>query len=377
VTTGGNAPADAKLIIDLAVIRRNWLKIGRKIPSTSRAGAVVKADAYGLGAAQIAPLLASAGCEDFFVATVDEGLALRGLLPDVRISVLNGAPEGAEAELAIAKLQPALNDLGAIERWHEQARRMDTALPAVIHLDTGMARLGLSPDEAAQLAEQPERLARLTPTLLMSHLACANEAGHPMNGDQLARFHVLRRRLPAMPASLAASSGVFLGAEYTFDLVRPGAALYGINPIPGQLNPMAQVLRLEARIVALREIDAPQSVGYGAAYRASGKTRIATVPIGYADGFPRALGNQASAMLADGDAASPPLPVVGQVSMDLVTLDVSALPPEQVRIGTAIILIGGARTLDTLATEAGTIGYELLIGLGQRVPRAYLNEVAA
>lgn len=377
MTAGGDTPADARLIIDLAAIRRNWLEVKSRVPATTRTAAVVKADAYGLGVAQVAPVLAAAGCEDFFVATLDEGLALRGMLPGAHITVLNGSPAGCEAALAAADLRPALNDLGAIERWHEQARRTETPLPAVIHLDTGMARLGLSPGEVARLGDEPDRLAGLTPQLVMSHLACADTTGHPMNGEQLARFRAWRQSLPAMPASLAASSGVFLGPDYAFDLVRPGAALYGINPTPDEPNPMAQVLRLEARIVALREIDAPQSVGYGAAYRASGKTRIATVPIGYADGYPRALGNQASGFLANGDALSPPLPVVGRVSMDLVTLDVSAVPPQQVGIGTAITLIGAERTLDALAAEAGTIGYELLVRLGRRIPRAYLAEGAA
>jgi len=377
VTAGGGQPADARLIIDLAAIRRNWLEIKSRVPATTRTAAVVKADAYGLGVVQVAPALAAAGCEDFFVATLDEGLGLRGILPEAAITVLNGSPAGCEAELVAANLQPALNDLGAIERWAEQARGMETPLPAVIHLDTGMARLGLSPGEVARLADAPDRLAGLRPALVMSHLACADAAGHPMNGEQLARFRILRQSLPAMPASLAASSGVLLGPDYAFDLVRPGAALYGINPTPGEANPMAEAVRLEARIVALREIDAPQSVGYGAAYRASGKTRIATVPIGYADGYPRALGNQASGFLANGDAVSPPLPVVGRISMDLVTLDVSALPSEQARIGTAITLIGGVRTLDALAAEAGTIGYELLVRLGRRIPRVYLAGGAA
>ncbi|MDP6952718.1 MAG: alanine racemase [Alphaproteobacteria bacterium] len=377
MTTGGETPADARLIIDLAAIRRNWLEIRNRIPAGARAGAVVKADAYGLGMAQIAPLLAAAGCKDFFVATLDEGVGLRGILPEADITVLNGCPAGSEADLVAANLRPALNDLGAIERWREQARRTETALPAVIHLDTGMARLGLSPGEVARLAEEPDRLAGLAPSLVMSHLACADEAQHPMNGEQLARFRTLRQSLPAMPASLAASSGVFLGPDYAFDLVRPGAALYGINPTPWAVNPMVQVLHLKARIVALREIDAPLSVGYGATYRASGKTRIATVPIGYADGYPRALGNQASGYLANGDASSPPLPVVGRVSMDLVTLDVSAVPPDQVGIGTVITLIGPHCTLDTLAAESGTIGYELLVRLGRRVPRSYIAEAIA
>lgn len=363
--------AGARLIIDLGAIRRNYRALVARVGERVTVAAVVKADAYGLGAAKVAPELAAAGCGDFFVATLAEAVALRRTLPEARILVLNGNLAGTEPALAAHALVPVLNDLGAIERWAAQARAAGTALRAVVQVDTGMCRLGLAGDEAEKLAAEPERLDGLIPALLMSHLACADDPEQPMNEAQGRRFEQWRRRLPPMPASLANSSGVFLGPSYHYDMVRPGAALYGINPLPGAPNPMAEVARLQGKIIAVRDVDTAMTVGYGATHRVTRKGRVATVPIGYADGFPRALGNHASGVLAERGASDVSLPVVGRVSMDLITLDVSDLPPEQTRIGTYIDLIGGRRAVDDVAAEAGTIGYELLVRLGRRIPRLY------
>ena len=366
-----SSTAGARLIVDLGAIRRNYRILVDRAGPGATVSAVVKADAYGLGADRVAPCLAEAGCDEFFVATLDEGLHLRGVLPTARIAVLDGNLPGDEAELAANDLVPMLNDLGAIEGWRDQARQAGTPLRAVIQLDTGMCRMGLSEPESARLAAEPDRLDGLTPSLVMSHLACADEPEHPMNREQRRRFVESTARLPAMKRSLANSSGIFLGDDYHFDLVRPGAALYGINPTPGVANPMTEVARLQGKIVALRDVDSPMTVGYGATHRVARSGRIATLAIGYADGFPRALGNVASGVLADDRADNISLPVVGRVSMDLVTLDVSALAPEQLTLGTYIDLIGGPRTVDAVAAEADTIGYELLARIGRRVPRLY------
>ena len=363
--------AGARLIIDLGAIRRNYRALVARVGERVTVAAVVKADAYGLGAAKVAPELAAAGCGDFFVATLAEAVALRRTLPEARILVLNGNLAGTEPALAAHALVPVLNDLGAIERWAAHARAAGTALRAVVQVDTGMCRLGLAGDEAERLAAEPERLDGLTPALLMSHLACADDPEQPMNEAQRRRFEQWRGRLPPMPASLANSSGVFLGPSYHYDMVRPGAALYGINPLPRAPNPMAEVARLQGKIIAVRDVDTAMTVGYGATHRVTRKGRVATVPIGYADGFPRALGNHASGVLAERGASDVSLPVVGRVSMDLITLDVSDLPPEQTEIGTYVDLIGGRRAVDDVAAEAGTIGYELLVRLGRRIPRVY------
>lgn len=363
--------AGARLIVDLDAIRRNYRDlVARAVPGATVA-AVVKADAYGLGADRVAPALESAGCETFFVATLDEALSLRRLLPTAHIYVLDGNLPGTEAALGAGNLVPVLNDLGAIERWRDQARRTSIPHRAVLQLDTGMCRLGLTPAEGACLAAEPERLDGLAPSLVMSHLACAEQPDHPMNQEQLRRFVALTAALPAMTRSLANSSGIFLGADFHFDLVRPGAALYGINPTPDAPNPMAEVARLQGKIVAVRDVDSAMTVGYGATHRVARSGRIATLAIGYADGFPRALGNIANGVLSDRGTSQIALPVVGRVSMDLITLDVSALAPDQTMIGTHVDLIGGSRTVDAVAAQAGTIGYEVLARIGRRVPRIY------
>jgi alanine racemase len=207
--------------------------------------------------------------------------------------------------------------------------------------------------------------------LLISHLSCAEEPEHPLNESQRAAFVARAHGLPPMSMSLANSPGLFLGPRFHFDMVRAGAALYGINPTPYQSNPMAEVARLQGKIVALRDVDSPMTVGYGATHHVTRSGRIATIPIGYADGYPRALGNLSSGVLADRDKSDMSLPVVGRVSMDLITLDVSSVPPDQATLGSYVDLFGGRRTVDDVAAEAGTIGYELLVRIGRRVPRVY------
>ena len=368
----------ALLTVDLGAIQENHRRLSARLKGSSCA-AVVKADGYGLGAAQVGPALARAGARDFFVALPCEGLALReslaGLEPAPRIFILSGFEAGLGADFQAAGLVPVLNSLGQIAAWRDHARSaawrdharsVETPLPAAIHLDSGMSRLGLPPAEQDVLAADPGRLDGLEPLLVMSHLACAEEAENPKNREQLVLFQAARARLPALPASFANSSGIFLGPEYHFELARPGVALYGVNPTPGQPNPMAQVVRLQARILQVREIDAPTTVGYGAAFRAAGPTRIATVAAGYADGYLRSLSDRGTAILA-GIAA----PVVGRISMDLITLDVTQVPAERLHPGALVELIQPEDGLDRLAEEAGTIGYEILTSLGRRYRRVY------
>lgn len=380
--SGAAGRAGARLVVDLAALRRNWRTLAARLADGARLAAAVKADAYGLGAGPVVRALAAEGCRAFFVATLDEGRAVRRIAPRAEVYVLNGALGGSEEEFARRGLVPVLNDVAAAARWAALARADGVTRTAAIHVDTGMARLGMAPEEARRLAADPRPIRGLAPRLLMSHLACADEPDHPMNRAQLARMRELRRLWPRAAVSLANSSGVLLGPDYHFDLARPGAALYGINPAPGRPNPMAPVVTLEAEIVALREIDPPASVGYGAAHRVAGRTRVATVPVGYADGYPRRLGGRASAAPAGGERewgglADTPLPVIGRVSMDLTTLDVSALPADAARVGAKVELIGPRRTVDDLAERAGTTGYELLVRLGRRVPRHYVGEAPA
>ncbi len=369
-------PADragAVLTVDLDAIVANYrLLQGRLAPGAKTAG-VVKADAYGLGAAMVAPALAAAGCTTFFVALLDEGIALRPHLPaHCDIVVLNGLAPRAERAALAHGLIPVLNCLEQVDGWTALARREQRALPAFIQLDSGMARIGLSPADLDRLVADPARLGGIDLRMVMSHLACAERQDHPANEAQLAAFEAGRRRLPAAPASFANSSGIFLGPRYHFDLVRPGAALYGIAPVAGAANPMNQVIRLQAKVMQVREIGAGGGVGYGLTFQATGPTRIATLSAGYADGYLRAFSNRAVGHL-DGIA----LPQAGIVSMDSVTFDVSALPAGRVVPGTLIDLIGPDQTVDEAAGRAGTIAYEILTGLGRRYHRVYRGAIAS
>jgi alanine racemase len=352
------------LTIDLGAIAANYrLLAGKAAPA--EAAAAVKADGYGLGLEPVVRTLARQGCRTFFVATIEEGIDLRALLPDAVICVLNGLISGTAADFSAHRLVPALNDLGQIDSWRRWSRDNGQA-PAVLHLDTGMARLGLPPQELDTLADDPARLGSIQLALIMSHLACADEPDHPMNRQQRDALAAAIAHLPDAPASLAASSGIFLGPEYHFDMVRPGICLHGVNPQPGQPNPMAPVVRLQAKILQIRDVDTPQTVGYGATHRFAGPTRVATVAAGYADGYLRSLSGRGTAHVRD-----MPVPVVGRVSMDLITLDLTRVP--EARPGDMVDLIGPHHDVDALAAEAGTIGYEILTGLGRRYRRTYVN----
>lgn len=357
-------PSQAQLEIDLGAVVANWRGLKARLGPGSDCAAVVKADAYGLGAAMVAPALAAAGCRHFFVAQISEAIDLRPHLPSAAtVVVLNGCLPGEQDLFVAHDLLPALNDPGQIETWTRHALRLGRSLPAVLHLDTGMSRLGLTGPEAAALAEDPAALAGISLTLVMSHLARAEEEC-AMNPAQLRRFETLRRHWPAAGASLANSSGIFLGPAYHFDLARPGAALYGINPLPGRPNPQRDVVSLTAPVLQIREIAPPETVGYGATYGAARPMRVATLACGYADGWPRTLSNRGRVGFAGTQAE-----IIGRVSMDTITVDASALPA--LRVGDRMALMGPDLPVDAVAGAAETIGYEILTRLGRRFARAY------
>lgn len=358
--------AGATLTIDLAAIAANYRSLRAKLQHGACA-AVVKADAYGLGADRVAPVLHEAGCRYFFAAHLDEGLALRAALPaDATICILNGLPPSTEDECAAAGLIPVLNSIEQVEAWAALARWRERALPGILQIDTGMSRLGLPPEDTEYLASKPGLLQPITLQYVMSHLACADEPAHPANREQRERFETLRRLLPAAPASLANSSGIFLGTDYHFDLVRPGAALYGLAPNAKIPNPMRPVIRLDAKVIQIRSIPAGAAVGYGYGFRAAAPMRIATISVGYADGWLRSLGNKGAAY--HGTAR---LPIAGQVSMDSMTVDVTSLPEGALRPGDTVELIGPHQPADDVARACGTIGYEILTSLGRRYHRRY------
>jgi alanine racemase len=359
--------ATSLLTIDLDAVAANFRLLKGKLGGRDCAVAV-KADAYGLGAVQVAPALARAGATTFFTITLDEALEIRPLLPKAEIFVLYSVPPGAEAECERHGFAPVLNTLGDVERWGRFCRQIGRPLPAALHLDTGMNRLGLSPAEAETLVAEPDRLDGIGLSLVMSHLACADEPDHALNRLQLSRFQGLSRRLPAARRSLANSAGCFLGPDYRFDLGRPGASLYGLAPLRNQINPMAQPVRLQAKILQVRDVDTPETVGYGATHRIAGPRRLATVAAGYADGYLRSLSSRGVVHLGDR-----PANLVGRVSMDLITLDVTDLPRDEAVPGAFVDLIGPHNTADDVAAAAGTIGNEILTSLGRRYLRRYVG----
>ncbi|HEY1433499.1 MAG TPA: alanine racemase [Stellaceae bacterium] len=364
--TGNQADrVGAILEVDLAGIAANWRSLALRA-KPAECAAVVKADAYGLGAAQVAPALAAAGCRRFFVATIEEGIALRGVLPQpVEIAVLNGLLPGCADDFAEFRLIPVLNDPGQIADWRLAAARYGEG-PAILHLDTGMARLGLTIREFDEIADDLCKADPIRWRALISHLACSDEPPHPLNGIQLERFAAARWRLPHFPASLAASSGLFLGPEFNFDFVRPGAALYGVNPLPCRPNPMRQIVRLKGRILQIREVDRGQPVGYGAAHVMGSPGRLATVAVGYADGWLRSVSPRGT-----GRIGGRRVPLLGRISMDLTVFDVSDVDPSFARPGGFIDLLDEDYGVDAAAAAAGTIGYEILTALGRRYHRTY------
>jgi alanine racemase len=364
--------AGAILTVDLAAIAANWRGLrdaGRAAGHPVECAAVLKADAYGTGATVVGPRLARDGCRHFFVAHIDEGIALRAVLPDLPIYVLNGLLAGTEPDFVEHGLTPVLNHLGQLNAWRAAAQRFNRALDAVIHIDTGMHRLGFGPDESQVLVNERGRLRGLRLALLMSHLVISEEPGNPINGEQLSRFRSFVRAMPGAPASLANSSGIFLGPDYHFDLLRPGAALYGINPRPGEPNPMLTTVRLDARILQTRVIDALQTVGYGAAWRSARPSRVATIALGYADGYFRNLINRAHVHLAGHR-----VPVIGRISMDLVTIDVTDIPEAECQPGAVVEVLGDHTTTDDLADQARTNAYEIMTALGRRYARFYSDD---
>lgn len=360
--------AGACLTIDLAAVRANY-RLLATLGGRATCGAVLKADAYGLGMAPVAAALAREGCRTFFVAHLDEGIRLRALVPgDATVYVMHGAMPGAARDCLAHDIVPVLNDPGQVAEWRALAAHTGRVLPAAIQVDTGMARMGLAPADLARLRSDPAWLVGLRPQLLMSHLACADEPNHPMNALQRDRFAALAAQCPGVPASLANSSGVFLGPDYHFDLLRPGIALYGANPQPGAVNPLTPAVALAARVVQVRAIAAGDIVGYGARYTAPGPRRIATIALGYADGWLRALSGRSQAFV-DGVA----VPFVGTVSMDSIMLDVTGIDPQRVAPGQFVELLGPHQSVDAVAGQAGTIGYEVLTRLGERFERRYVD----
>jgi alanine racemase len=380
------------LTVSLPAIVANWQTLRARFVGEECA-AVVKANAYGLGAVEVSTALEKAGCHTFFVATIEEGIELREALPDVRILVFHGVQAGEEFAFAAHRLIPVLNSLAQLERWKPIAAEHVHAVSA-LHIDTAMARMGLEVEEfTALLARDPAVLEATRVGLILSHFACAPEADHALNTEQLKRFNTARALAPSIPASLCNSGGIYLSREYHFDLARPGCSLYGIAPQAPTVNntvrsaseplaagvseakgtmspsnPMQQVATWHAPILATRTLEREQTVGYGATQTLPKGTRIATVASGYADGYLRHLSGHAVGYIGEHQVK-----LVGRVTMDMLCFDVSHVPESLCHDGAMLTLLGDADGIrvDDVAAAAQTIGYEVLTRIGRRVKRVY------
>jgi alanine racemase len=361
--------ATGVLTVDLDAIVANWRKLEKTAVPAECAG-VVKANAYGCGAEPVARALARAGCKTFFVANLDEARVVRAAAPSAALYSLGGFFANTGSVYAEIDCRPVIGDLNELAEWDVFCRRSGWSGGAAIHIDTGMNRLGLTISEAQGI------IPRINAgdhgiTLVMSHLVSAEQLHSPVNARQLTTFRETASLFSGVPASLANSSGIFLSPQFQFDLVRPGAALYGVNPTPEADNPMQPVVELKARIVQIRNIDRGETVGYGGTWTARRPTRLAIVAAGYADGYFRAASSNDGTRGAEVAVAGKRCPIAGRISMDLIAVDVTDLDKNAVRRGHMVTLIGEGITVDELAHHFGTIGYEVLTSLGRRFVRVY------
>ena len=364
-----DAAAGGVLTIDLGAIEANWKKLaGMTVPV--ECAAVVKGDGYGCGLEQVTTRLHKAGCRTFFVADVGEGKRVRAIVRDAAIYVLNGVLPNTGRALADANLRPVINSPTELAEWDTFVSTNDWRHGAALHIDTGMNRLGLTVEEGVAIATRAKSETHGF-TLLMSHFACADAPDHPMNDQQIRLFRELRILYRGIPSSLANSSGIFLGGTVHCDMVRPGAALYGVNPTPGRNNPMRPVVELKGRIIQVRHVKKGESVGYSATFTTTRPSRLAIVAVGYADGYARAAGAAKGKPPAEVIVSGKRCPLAGRISMDLMAVDVSDLPEGSARRGDLATLIGGDIGVDELAAATGTIGYEVLASLGRRYHRIY------
>jgi len=355
------------LTINLEKLAANYRLFQSKVGTHCDVAGIIKANAYGLGLKQVSGQLKKLNCPLFFVATLDEALELRGYDPDTPIAVLGGLMSNAESTYIEHNITPILNTPIDIKNWNDYAAQHNKKLDAILHCDTAMNRLGLSTEETKDFVQNRDLFNNIDITMVMSHFACADDFNHPLTTQQADDFETLAKNFPNAKKSLANSSGLFRNPQYHYDMVRPGYSLYGGNPTPETSNPMHSVVTLQSRILQIRECKKDQSIGYGATHQFNTDTRTATLALGYADGFLRSSSAKAI-VYYEGQ----PCPVLGRVSMDLVSIDISHIKGKQPRQGEAIEILGKYQSIDDLADTAGTIGYEILTSLGKRYKRHYV-----
>ena len=371
--------AGAILSIDLGAVIHNWQALRSLLSEATECGAVVKSDAYGLGAKEVASALFRAGCNTFFVAYVYEGVELRKKLgPAPSIFVLHGPFSDTEKEFGEYGLIPILNTMEQLKSWTEYTDSVGHRYPCGLHFDTGMSRLGFSISEREKLlSSEQDKLKSLDVALVMSHLANGDDEKNLMNKLQLSTFTQIKDRIVKVLGytpkfSLSATSGMLLSKDYHFDITRPGGALYGFFPDADMEKKidLHRVVTLKAKILQIQEVKAEQPVGYGSTYRFSKSGRIATAALGYADGFHRTLSN-----CGYGYFGEYKVPIVGRISMDLTTFDISEVPEAALAGVNEIEIIGEHISLDDIAKVKGTIAYEVLTDIGSRYFHQYVGEV--
>lgn len=355
------------LTVDLAAIRENYRILQKICGSNCKISGVVKANAYGLGIEPVAKTLAGEGCDEFFVANLDEALTLRKILPDITIFVLHGIMPGEEEAFEYNKITPVLNSIQHINLLLQRSVLIGYKLPCAIHFNTGMNRLGFDSISGKKFLLDNDIIQKLDVKYITSHLACSDEANNPMNKQQLVEFQNITKDFEGERLSFANSGAVFLGNEYHFNMARCGLALYGGNPNNSSINPMKNVVKLTSKMLQIHQIDRDGTVGYGASHKVTAGTKTATIAIGYADGYLRSLSNSGICAV-DGII----VPIIGRVSMDLVILDVTNVPDSKLEVGREVELIGENIPVETVALKAGTISYEILTSLGPRYKRVYI-----
>ena len=355
------------LEIDLKSICHNFKTIKKKVAKNCIVAATVKANAYGLGVKEVTKSLIKHHCKDFFVATLMEGIELRSYNKSVNIYILNGLEIGKCSIYKKYKLTPVLNSIKQIREYEIYQSKIKKSMDAIIHFDTGMSRLGLDEDETNKLIKNRNNILKKTNIVyIMSHLACGDDPKSKKNNKQLSMFREISKSFKNIKMTLANSAGVLLGKNYHFDMVRPGISIYGGNAQKNKKNSFRHVIQLSARLIQLRKIKKGSTVGYGATYKAKQNMMIGTISLGYADGLNRLFSNNMKCYYKKKE-----INLIGRISMDLITLDLSKFRKKDIQINSRVEIINDQNNINKISANIGTIPYEILTSLGHRYSRKY------
>jgi alanine racemase len=354
--------------INLSALNANYNFIKSFLTNNTKVAAVIKANAYGLGAKEILESLSETDCKDYCFAYVSEALSLKDKLHGYNVYIFNGITHEDTIECAINNYIPIIGNFYQLEIWKQTASKLEKKLPAILHVDTGMGRLGFSETQLHKIISNPELIEGIEFQYLMSHLACADERDHPLNKIQLGLIQKYSSYFPNLPITFANSAGILLSPNYHFSMVRPGCALYGINPNNDLSNPMKQVVTIKAQVLQIREIENDQNISYGGRYTARKGQRIAVLAFGYADGYIRIQTNNAF-----GYFKGYRIPIISTITMDLVMADITSIPEQLINEMDYVELMGENITVDEVAKYAKTIGYEVLTRLSNRIKRVYIK----